>query len=56
MLIIWDRSTKHNECLYCKTNDQINNRFTNPLLEAKFVRLRDMLGIQEVAIMGGEHK
>jgi hypothetical protein len=39
--------------VYCKTNDQIVDIFTKPLSEAKFVKLHNMLGLQEAAIMGG---
>jgi hypothetical protein len=39
--------------VYYKTNDQIVDIFTKPLSEAKFVKLCNMLGLQEDAIMGG---
>jgi hypothetical protein len=38
---------------YCRTNDQVVDIFTKPLVEARFIKLHMMLGIQEVAIMGG---
>jgi len=37
---------------YYKTNDQIVDIFTKPLFEAKFVKIHNMLGLQEDAIMG----
>jgi hypothetical protein len=40
---------------YCRTNDQVVDIFTKPLVEAIFIKLHMMLGIQEDAIMGGCH-
>lgn len=31
--------------VYCTTDDQITNFFINPLLEAKFFKLYDLLGL-----------
>jgi hypothetical protein len=42
--------------VYCRTNDQVVDIFMKPLSEAKFVKLWAMLGLQEVAIMGGVQK
>ena len=39
--------------VYYRKNDQTVDIFMNPLLEAKFVKLWDMHGLQEAAIMGG---
>ena len=38
-----------------KTYDQIAYMFTKTLSEAKFIKLRMMLGLQEAAIMGRCH-
>ena len=38
---------------YSRTNYHIYDIFMKPLLEAKFTKLWAMLGIKEVAIMGG---
>jgi hypothetical protein len=40
---------------YCRTNDQVVDIFTKPLVEAIFIKLHTMLGLQEAAIMGGCH-
>ena len=34
------------EVLYCPTNDQVAHIFTKSLTEAKFSKLRSMLGVQ----------
>jgi uncharacterized protein YlbG (UPF0298 family) len=39
--------------VYCRTDDQVVDIFMKPLSKAKFVKLWAMLGLQEVAIMGG---
>ena len=41
------------EVQYCRTDDQIADIFTKALTEAKFSKLRSMLGVQEVVIKGG---
>lgn len=41
------------EVLYCSTYDQVANIFTKTLTEAKFTKLRSMLGVQEVVLKGG---
>ena len=35
------------EVQYCPTNDQVVDIFTKALTEAKFTKLRSMLGVQE---------
>lgn len=39
--------------IYYRTDDQVVDIFTKPLTEAKIVKLRAMVGLQEAAIMGG---
>jgi hypothetical protein len=41
------------EVLFFPTEDQVANIFTKSLTEAKFSKLRSMLGVQEVVIKGG---
>ena len=41
------------EVQYCRTDDQIEDIFTKALTEAKFSKLRSMLGVLEVVIKGG---
>jgi hydrogenase maturation factor HypF (carbamoyltransferase family) len=41
------------EVLFCPTEDQVADIFTKSLIEAKFSKLRSMLGVQEVVINGG---
>jgi hypothetical protein len=41
------------EVLFCPTEDQVADIFTKSLTEAKFSKLRSMLGVQEVVIKGG---
>jgi hypothetical protein len=41
------------EVLFCPTEDQVADIFTNSLIEEKFSKLRSMLGVQEVVIKGG---
>jgi hypothetical protein len=41
------------EVLFFPTEDQVANIFTTSLTEAKFSKLRSMLGVQEVVIKGG---
>jgi hypothetical protein len=41
------------EVLFCPTEDQVVDIFTNSLIEEKFSKLRSMLGVQEVVIKGG---
>jgi hypothetical protein len=41
------------EVLYCPTEDQVADIFTKTLTEAKFTKLRPMVGVQEVVIKGG---
>eukprot|EP00253_Pinus_taeda_P017794 PITA_17794 len=41
------------EAQYCSTDDQVADIFTKPLTEAKFTKLRYMLGVQEVVTKGG---
>jgi hypothetical protein len=41
------------EVLFCPTEDQVVDNFTKSLIEAKFSKLRSMLGVQEVVIKGG---
>ena len=41
------------EILYCPTDDQVANIFTKSLTEAKFSKLRSMLGVQECVVKGG---
>eukprot|EP00253_Pinus_taeda_P013670 PITA_13670 len=38
---------------YCSTDDQVADIFTKALTEAKFTKLRYMLGVQEVVTKGG---
>jgi hypothetical protein len=38
---------------YCRTEDQVVDIFTKPLVEAIFIKLHTLLGLQEAAIMGG---
>jgi hypothetical protein len=41
------------EVLFCPTDDQVADIFTKSLTEAKFSKLRSMLGVQELVIKGG---
>jgi hypothetical protein len=41
------------EVLFCPTEDQVADIFTKSLTEAKFSKLRSMLGVQEAVIKGG---
>eukprot|EP00253_Pinus_taeda_P008523 PITA_08523 len=41
------------EVQYCSTDDQFADIFTKALTEAKFTKLRYMLGVQEVVTKGG---
>jgi hypothetical protein len=41
------------EVLFCPTKDQVADIFTKSLTEAKFSKLRSMLGVQEAVIKGG---
>ena len=41
------------EVLYFLTEDQVTTIFTKTLTEAKFTKLRPMVGVQEVVIKGG---
>eukprot|EP00253_Pinus_taeda_P021161 PITA_21161 len=41
------------EVQYCSTQDQVTNIFTKALTEAKFTKLRFMVGVQEVVTKGG---
>jgi hypothetical protein len=41
------------EVLFFPTEDQVAEIFTKSLIEAKFSKLRSMLGVQEVFIKGG---
>eukprot|EP00253_Pinus_taeda_P018441 PITA_18441 len=41
------------EVQYCSTNDQVADIFTKALTEAKFTKLRFMLGVQDVVTKGG---
>eukprot|EP00253_Pinus_taeda_P015203 PITA_15203 len=41
------------EVQYCSTDDQFANIFTKALTEAKFTKLRFMVGVQEVVTKGG---
>jgi hypothetical protein len=41
------------ELLFCPTEDQVADIFTKSITEAKFSKLRSMLGVQEVFIKGG---
>eukprot|EP00253_Pinus_taeda_P016085 PITA_16085 len=41
------------EVQYCSTDDQVADIFTKALTEAKFTKLRYMLGVQEVLTKGG---
>ena len=40
------------EVLYCPTDDQVADIFTKSLTEAKFSKLRSMLGVQDVSLRG----
>eukprot|EP00253_Pinus_taeda_P001515 PITA_01515 len=40
------------EVQYCSTDDQVANIFTKALIEAKFTKLRFMVGVQEVVTRG----
>ena len=42
------------EVQYCPTDDQVADIFTKALTEAKFTKLRYMLGVQEVVTKGGQ--
>ena len=42
------------EVQYCSTDDQVADIFTKALTEAKFTKLRYMLGVQEVVPKGGQ--
>eukprot|EP00253_Pinus_taeda_P026652 PITA_26652 len=41
------------EVQYCSTDDQVADIFTKALTEAKFTKLRFMVGVQEVVTKGG---
>eukprot|EP00253_Pinus_taeda_P030973 PITA_30973 len=41
------------EVQYCSTDDQVAEIFTKALIEAKFTKLRFMVGVQEVVTKGG---
>eukprot|EP00253_Pinus_taeda_P030109 PITA_30109 len=41
------------EVQYCSTNDQVFDIFAKALIEAKFTKLRFMVGVQEVVTKGG---
>jgi hypothetical protein len=41
------------EVLFFPTKDQVSYIFTKSLIEAKFSKLRSMLGVHEVVIKGG---
>eukprot|EP00253_Pinus_taeda_P008809 PITA_08809 len=41
------------EVQYCSTDDQVANIFTKALIEAKFTKIRFMVGVQEVVTKGG---
>ena len=41
------------EVLYCPTDEQVADIFTKSLTEAKFSKLRSMLGVQECVLNGG---
>eukprot|EP00253_Pinus_taeda_P001810 PITA_01810 len=41
------------EVQYCSTNDQVADIFTKALTEAKFTKLRFMVGVKEVVTKGG---
>ena len=41
------------EVLYCPTDDQVADIFTKSLTEAKFSKLRSMLGVKECVLHGG---
>jgi hypothetical protein len=41
------------EVLFSPTKNQVADIFTKSLIEAKFSKLRSMLGIMEVVIKGG---
>eukprot|EP00253_Pinus_taeda_P030177 PITA_30177 len=50
------RKLIHNHVLevqYCSTDDQVEDIFTKALTEAKFTKLRFMVGVQEVVTKGG---
>ena len=42
------------EVQYCSTDDQVADIFTKALTEAKFTKLRFMVGVQEVVTKGGQ--
>ena len=48
--LIHDRVLK---MLYFPTDDQVADIFTKSLTEAKFCKLRSMLGVQECVLKGG---
>ena len=41
------------EMLYCPTDDEVADILTKSLIEAKFFKLRSMLGVQECVLKGG---
>ena len=41
------------EVLFCPTEDQVADIFTQSLTEEKFSKLRSKLGVQEVVVKGG---
>ena len=41
------------EVLYCPIDNQVANIFIKSLIEAKFSKLRSMLGVQECVLKGG---
>ena len=40
------------EVLYCPTDDKVVDIFTKSLIEAKFSKIRSMLGVQECFLKG----
>jgi len=40
------------EVLFCPTDDQVADIFKKPLIEAKFYKLRSMLGVLVLVIKG----